>query len=98
MTTQGSTIVIQPADPQDRLRPRLQPLASLRKSGQRHGRDGIRTPGSGMAARIFPSVAALESVSSEAMAGAGRIGDLIGTTGLSFITTTATTRTAIRFA
>jgi hypothetical protein len=62
-----------------------------------HGRDGTRIREFGMTAHTFRSELDSESDSSEDMAGAGVIGDLIGTTDTRFITTTGTTREAARF-
>lgn len=61
------------------------------------GRDGTRIREFGMTAHTFRSELDSESDSSEDMAGAGVIGDLIGTTDTRFITTTGITREAARF-
>ena len=63
----------------------------------RLGRDGIRILESGLAGRIFRLGLALELAGSEALAGGGGIGDLIGTTITRSITTAGTTRGAERF-
>ena len=61
------------------------------------GRDGIRIPEFGMAARIFRSGWASESASSAVMDGAGIIGDSIGITDTQSMTTAGTTPGATRF-
>ena len=53
----------------------------------RRGRDGMRIPGSGLAAHISPSEWASGSASSEGLDGAGRTGDSTGIT-MPFFTTT----------
>jgi hypothetical protein len=61
------------------------------------GRDGTRTPESGLAAHICRLESVSESVSLEVLDGAGVTGDLIGTTTTQFTTTTGTTPEATRF-
>ena len=61
------------------------------------GRDGIRIPEFGLAARASHSESASESVGSEVLGGAGPIGDSIGITDTQFITTAGTTPKAGRF-
>src|SRR5271167_2372957 len=58
------------------------------------GRAGTRTQESGLTVHTCRSAWALESGSSAALVGAGRIGDLTGTTDRSSTTTTPTPRTA----
>jgi hypothetical protein len=62
-----------------------------------HGRDGIRIPEFGLAARTFRSAWALESASSEVLGGAGIIGDAIGVAVLELLAAVGTTRGATRF-
>ena len=61
------------------------------------GRDGIRTPESGLAGRISRSESALELAGTEVLDGDGAIGDLIGITGTQCTTTTGTTPAVERF-
>jgi hypothetical protein len=96
VTTQGSTVEIEPAQPDVVYVPRtirgwfmVVPLW--------HGRGGTRIPESGTTARSSRSDSASESGSSEDLAGAGVIGDSIGITGTQFTITTGTTRAAEHF-
>jgi hypothetical protein len=61
------------------------------------GRDGIRIPESGLAARIYRGAGASESGGLAVLDGAGVIGDSIGITTMQCLTTAGTTRVAERF-
>ena len=63
----------------------------------RRGRDGIRIPESGLAARIFRSGSASESVGSEVLDGAGVIGDSIGAADTQCLAAAGTSPGAERF-
>ena len=96
VTTQGSTIVIQPASPDVVYVPAYDPwlvygYPIVAWPG------GTRIPESGMAGRTFHSESASESASSAVLDGAGLIGDSIGITDTQFITTAGTTPGAPRF-
>ena len=77
VTTQGSTIVVQPADPDVVYVPAYDPWLVYGDPIWR-GRDGTRIPESGLAARTSRSDSASESASSAVLDGAGVIGDSIG--------------------
>ena len=80
VTAQGSTIVVQPANPEIVYVPAYDPWMAYGIPSWR-GRDGTRIPEFGMAARTCRLGWGLESASSEVLDGAGIIGDSIGVAG-----------------
>ena len=77
VATQGSDIIIQPANPDMVYVPAYDPWLVYGDPMWR-GRDGIRIPGSGLAGRTSRLESASESASSEGLGGAGGTGDSTG--------------------
>jgi hypothetical protein len=80
VTTQGSTIIVQPANPEVVYVPAYNPWA-VYGYPVAVWPGWYRIPESGLAARTSHTGSGSESVGSEVLAGAGIIGDAIGITG-----------------